>query len=158
MGCHNSVMKAIGDLAVLSQFKVDSIAADYIDLDDLCERRKRVEDELENAMDATPMVSMELRGIRSNLSMSRLIDRAKLQQKSEQHCVTRIFAAAALAQLAVISAEVSNHISKALVRRAVSRVIVEIKMADQMVSPRQLSWPICVAGCLADEDQQAFFE
>lgn len=43
-------------------------------------------------------------------------------------------------------------------RRAVSRAILEIQMARNTVSPRQMSWPICVVGCVADPDQRPFFE
>lgn len=158
MGCHNSVMKTIGDLAVLSQWKSHSIMADDLDLREFHDRRKQIEDELEHAMDTTPMVAMESEKSPPNPSMSQASDQMKSQQRLDQRCITRIFAAATLAQLAAVNSEVSNNLSSTRTRRAVSRVILEIKMAGQIVSPRQLSWPICVAGCLADRDQQDFFE
>ncbi|KAH7207725.1 fungal-specific transcription factor domain-containing protein [Fusarium oxysporum] len=158
MGCHNSVMKSIGDLAVLSQWKSASLDGGSLAVEEFQTERQRIEDELENVMDTTPMASMESRGLPSNILTSQALRHTKSEQRSDQDCVTRIFAAAALAQLAALSTEVLKNISPTVVRRGVSRVILEMKVASQMVSPRQLSWPICVAGCLADQDQQPFFE
>ncbi|KAF5683781.1 C6 zink-finger PRO1A [Fusarium circinatum] len=158
MGCHNSVMKSIGDLAVLTQRKSDSLDGGSLDLEVFRIKRQRIEDELENVMDTTPMAAMECQGLSSKVPSSQTLCHTKSVQRPEQDSVTRIFAAAALAQLAVISAEISDNISSTATRRAVSRVILEIKMASSTLSPRQLSWPICVAGCLADTDQQPFFE
>jgi hypothetical protein len=158
MGCHNSVMKAIGDLAVLSEWKFNSLVRGRLDLEEFQNKRQQIEDELENVMDTTSMASMESRGLPPSILTSQASSQTNSEQRPDQDCVTRIFAAAALAQLAVLSAEVSKNISLTVVRRGVSRVILEIKMASQMVSPRQLSWPICVAGCIADQDQQPFFE
>ncbi|KLP20732.1 C6 zink-finger protein PRO1A [Fusarium fujikuroi] len=155
MGCHNSVMKGIGDIATLSQWKSDGAEKGTLDLESLQKKKQLIEDELESVMDTTPMASMGSQGISS---MIQSFSHMKSEQRPEQDSVTRIFAAAALSQLASFTAEVSNNISMTVVRRSVSRVILEIKMAPQIVSPRHLSWPICVAGCLADQDQQPFFE
>lgn len=155
MGCHNSVMKGIGDIATLSQWKSDGAEKGTLDLETFQTKRQLIEDELESVMDTTPMASMGSQGISSMIQSPSHI---KSEQRPEQDCVTRIFAAAALAQLTSLTVEVSTDISVTVVRRSVSRVILEIKMAPQMVSPRHLSWPICVAGCLADQDQQPFFE
>ncbi|CVL06400.1 related to C6 zink-finger protein PRO1A [Fusarium mangiferae] len=155
MGCHNSVMKGIGDIATLSQWKSDGAEKGTLDLESFQTKRQRIEDELESVMDTTPMASMGSQGISSMIQSS---SHMKSEQRPEQDSVTRIFAAAALAQLAALTVEVSTDISMTVVRRSVSRVILEIKMAPQIVSPRHLSWPICVAGCLADQDQQPFFE
>ncbi|KAJ4003113.1 hypothetical protein NW752_011711 [Fusarium irregulare] len=139
MGCHNSVMKAIGDLAVLSQWELHSLTGD-LDLDEFNLRARQIENSLENAMDTTPMKA------------------SGSEQQANQNSVTRIFATATLAQLASLSSNSPDDIPSSRVRRAISRVILEIQMAGQTVTPRQLSWPLCVAGCLADQDQQGFFE
>ncbi|KAF5718850.1 C6 zink-finger PRO1A [Fusarium mundagurra] len=158
MGCHNSVMKSIGDLAALSQWTSDCLEKGSLDLEVFRTKRQGIEDGLEGVMDTTPMASMESQGLLSEILQSQASSHKRSEQRPEQDSVTRIFAAAALAQLAALTAEVTSDISLTTVRRSVSRVILEIKMAPQMVSPRQLSWPICVAGCLADPDQQPFFE
>ena len=139
MGCHNSVMKAIGDLALLSQWELRSVTGD-LDLDEFNLRARQIEDSLENSMDTTPMKA------------------SGPEQQPNQNSVTRILATATLAQLAPLSSNTPDDIASSRVRRAVSRVILEIQMAGQAVTPRQLSWPLCVAECLADQDQQGFFE
>lgn len=151
IGCDNSVMKAIGDLAVLSQWKLNSVAGD-LDFDEFHLRARQIEDDLENAMEATPMISVHPQALSMTSKMS------NSDQQPNQNCVTRIFAAATLTQLASVSSNASNDTKSIRVRRAVSRVILEIQMAGQTVTPRQLSWPLCVAGCLADQDQQDFFQ
>ncbi|XEU97403.1 hypothetical protein FSHL1_002689 [Fusarium sambucinum] len=158
MGCHNSVMKSIGDLAALSHCKLNSLLTDSFDAEEFEKTRQNIEDELENAIESTPMALIEFRGLSPCFLATLASNQAKSLQPSVQDCVTRIFAAAALVQLDAVSAEVSKDITSTRMRRAVSRVILEIKMANEMVSPRQLSWPICVAGCMADQDQQPFFE
>ncbi|KAF5535522.1 C6 zink-finger PRO1A [Fusarium mexicanum] len=158
MGCHNSVMKSIGDLAALTQWKSDSVDGGSLDLEVFRTKRQRIEDELENVMDTTPMAALECQGWSSKVPSSQTSYQTKSVQRPEQDSVTRIFAAAVLAQLAAISAETSHDVSSTVMRRSISRVILEIKMASPTLSPRQLSWPICVAGCLADPDQQPFFE
>ncbi|QPC65789.1 hypothetical protein HYE67_008020 [Fusarium culmorum] len=158
MGCHNSVMKSIGDLAALSQWKANSLLTNNLHIKEFDMARQNIEDDLENVMDSTPMAFIEVRGLSPSFVASQLSDQAKSEQPSGQDCVTRIFAAAALVQLEAMSVEVTEDITSTRIRRAVSRVILEIKMANQLISPRQLSWPICVAGCLADPDQQLFFE
>ncbi|KAM0552443.1 hypothetical protein ACHAPJ_008004 [Fusarium lateritium] len=150
-------MKAIGDLGVLSQWTVQSLAIANLDLDEFEKRRQQIEDELEDALDATLTDSIESQ--ESLLGSLRTRDPAQMKAggRSDEDNVTRIFAAAALAQLLVVSIEVYPASSLTRCRRAVSRTILEIKMASQTVSPRQLSWPICVVGCLADPDQRPFF-
>ncbi|KAG5655077.1 hypothetical protein KAF25_000200 [Fusarium avenaceum] len=132
MGCHNSVMKAIGDLAVLSQWKSTSLMVDDLDLRQFHERRQQIEDELELAMDTTPMVPMESERSLPNPSTRQASDQRKSEERPDQRCITRIFAAATLAQLAAVNADVSNDMSSTRIRRAVSRVILEIKMAGQI--------------------------
>lgn len=158
MGCHNSVMKSIGDLAALSQWTYSSLVTNSLDTKEFDKARHHIEDELENAMDSTPMASIEFRGQSISSVASQASSQATSERPTVQDFLTRIFAAAALAQLDAVSVQVSKNTMSTGIRRAVSRVILEIRLANQIMSPRQLSWPICVAGCLADPDQQHFFE
>ncbi|KAF4966395.1 hypothetical protein FSARC_5904 [Fusarium sarcochroum] len=158
MGCRNSVMKAIGDLGVLSQWKKESLTINNLDLEKFEKTRQQIEDELEDALDTTLMDSIEAPQCPSGFLRNQEFDQMRAGRQPKEVHVTRIFAAAALAQLLVVSAKVSPNSPSTRTRRAVSRAILEIKMVPQMVSPRQLSWPICVVGCMADQDQRSFFE
>ncbi|KAF5229904.1 hypothetical protein FAUST_10068 [Fusarium austroamericanum] len=139
MGCHNSVMKSIGDLAVLSRWKANSTLTDSLDIKEFDKARQNIEDDLENVMDSTPMAFIEVRGLSPTFVPSQSSNQAKSEQPSGRDCVTRIFAAGALSQLEAMSVEALKEKTSTRIRRA-------------------LSWPICVAGCLADLDQQPFFE
>ncbi|KAF5985774.1 C6 zink-finger PRO1A [Fusarium coicis] len=147
MGCNNSVMKSVGDLAVLSQWNSHRIEKGSLDLEVFRTKRQRIEDGLESVMDTTPIASTESQALSSEILQSQVYSRLKSEQRPEQDSVTRIFAAVALAQLSAPTTKVTTDISSTTVRRSVSRVILEIKMAPQMVSPRQLSWSIRVTGC-----------
>ncbi|KAJ2984317.1 hypothetical protein NQ176_g64 [Zarea fungicola] len=54
MGCRNSVMKAIGDLGAFSKCIVEALALGNVNLKRLWEERQRIEDELEDIIEATP--------------------------------------------------------------------------------------------------------
>lgn len=68
-----------------------------------------------------------------------------------------MFATAALVQLHTIAADAVQPQPSRL-RRLVARVTHEAQRASGIVSVRQIIWPICVAGCLAEPHQQPFFE
>lgn len=61
MGCHNSVMKAIGDLGALNEWKTDGFATNFLDLDEFQRRKKRIEDKLEDGIEAIPISLVEVR-------------------------------------------------------------------------------------------------
>ncbi|KAI8669868.1 Zn(2)-C6 fungal-type domain-containing protein [Fusarium sp. Ph1] len=140
MGCHNTVMKSIGDLGALNEWTVEAFNSNQLEAEHLRRRKQHIEDDLEDCMEAIPITSAEAR------------------MRSGEGCVTRIYAAAALVQLQLVGQRILPRLSSTRIRRAVSRTILEIQMAQDTISPRQISWPICVAGCVADPDQRLFFE
>ncbi|EKJ69768.1 hypothetical protein FPSE_10084 [Fusarium pseudograminearum CS3096] len=118
MGCHNSVMKSIGDLAALSQWKANSTLTDSLDIKEFDKARQNIEDDLENIMDSIPMALIEVRGLSPRFVATQSSNQAKSEQPSGQDCVTRIFAASALAQLEAMSVEVSKDATSTRIRRA----------------------------------------
>ncbi|KAK0755707.1 hypothetical protein N5P37_011739 [Trichoderma harzianum] len=140
MGCHNSVMKAIGNLGALQEWKAETLDVNRLENEQLWRRIQCIEDELEDCMEAIPIVS------------------SKSLFRSDEGYATRIFAAAALVQLRVFDAQISPRPSSTKMRRAVSRTMSEIQVIQGTISPRQMCWPICVVGCVADADQRFFFE
>ncbi|KAH7232041.1 fungal-specific transcription factor domain-containing protein [Fusarium solani] len=131
---------SIGDLGALNEWTVEAFNSNQLEVEQLRRRKQHIEDDLEDCMEAVPITSAEAR------------------MRSGQGCVTRIFAAAALVQLQLVGQRILPRLSSTRIRRAVSRTILEIQMAQGTISPRQISWPICVAGCVADPDQRLFFE
>ncbi|KAM0281131.1 hypothetical protein ACHAQH_003710 [Verticillium albo-atrum] len=136
MGCQNWVMKAIGDLAVLEEWK-NGLDGETENAFDWIDRATKIGNELEAGMEG-----LDLHGEASNSDSP----------------VTRIFATAALVQLYAMRASLALA-EPAEGQRAVARVIGEIRRAPrQRLSIRQLTWPICIAGSMAAPHQESFFE
>jgi len=74
------------------------------------------------------------------------------------NCVSRIFAAATLLQLYLVDPFKTTGHSNPNVQEAVDRVILEIEMHPEVPSARRIAWPICIAGCVADQAHRSFFE
>lgn len=77
-------------------------------------------------------------------------------QPPVSHYISRVFATGALVLLYVILS--STHPSEASIYAAVASVISELQQAPSDVSLRGVVWSICIAGAMAQPDQQAFFE
>ncbi|KAL9473200.1 hypothetical protein ACSS6W_007580 [Trichoderma asperelloides] len=60
MGCHNSVMKAIGNLGALHEWKVEAFDGNHVENEQFWRRIQRVEDELEDCMEEIPITSSEI--------------------------------------------------------------------------------------------------
>ncbi|KAF5008235.1 hypothetical protein FDECE_5471 [Fusarium decemcellulare] len=140
MGCHNWAMKAIGDLGILKDWKTRALAETQMDFDEFEKRRQRIEDHLEDGLETAALHD------------------SQLSPQTEDGCLTRIFAVAALVHLQTLAADISPRPMPKARRRAVSRVMLEIRMAHNTLSTRHMLWPVCVAGCVADPDQRPFFE
>lgn len=63
MGCHNSVMKAIGNLGALQEWKVETFNVNPLENEQFWRKMQRIEDELEDCMEAIPIISSEVRKV-----------------------------------------------------------------------------------------------
>ncbi|RHZ58368.1 hypothetical protein CDV55_106461 [Aspergillus turcosus] len=78
------------------------------------------------------------------------------EPESISNSVTRVFAAAALVQLYALTAD--NALSPYNIHVAVDETISAIRRVPRHLSRRGLSWPLCIAGSLANADQQSIFD
>ncbi|KAH8805463.1 fungal-specific transcription factor domain-containing protein [Xylogone sp. PMI_703] len=140
MGCQNWIMKAIGDLGVLNEWKLDALASNSFDCNDFNRGAQIIEDNLEDGIEI-------LHGVINQAAAN-----------ANDSCISLIFAAAALVQLHILSTNVLLSCSSSRLRRAVSWVIFEIQTAQHTPSARQIAWPICIAGCVAEADQRCYLE
>jgi hypothetical protein len=60
MGCHNSVMKSIGDLGALHEWKVKAFSANRLENERFWRRKQHIEDELEDCIEGIPITSSEV--------------------------------------------------------------------------------------------------
>ncbi|RFU72429.1 hypothetical protein TARUN_9825 [Trichoderma arundinaceum] len=131
VGCQNWVMRVIGDLSMIQA------AGDSISL------QKRRE---------------SLLGLETLLRDG--IERMRMQPHNPpipvSDYISRVFAVGALVQLHVIFA--TTHPAEANIYGAVASVMEELQQAPKGVSLRGVVWSICIAGSMAQPDQQPFFE
>ncbi|KAF9636629.1 hypothetical protein BFW01_g7525 [Lasiodiplodia theobromae] len=139
MGCQNWAMKAIGDLATLQEWKMESLTSGTFRVEEFTTKAQWIENELENGIEA--------------LQLTKEVS----SERAEDKAVTLVFATAALVQLYTIGVDVL-HPQPSKRRRVVARVMQQVERASGLVSVRQIVWPICVAGCVAEPHQQPFFE
>lgn len=131
VGCHNWVMRAIGDLSMI-QFGGDCPGID--------QRR-------ETLLGLEKMLREGIERLRAG---------SKRPGAPVSYYISRVFATGALVLLHFILS--STHPAEADIYGAVGFVMGELRQAPAHVSLRGVVWTICIAGSLAQPDQQPFFE
>lgn len=69
--------------------------------------------------------------------------------------MTRVYATAILVQICALSTSDEKYSEE--IHRSVERVIQALLKVPKGTSLRGMTWPICVAGAVASQSQQAFF-
>lgn len=154
VGCENWVMRVIGDLSMIQ------VGGECNTLEERRESLLRLEKVLQNGIERLRrkvedvcsfpsfyVVAFWIIDIRTNALPS---------QPPVSHYISRVFATGALVLLYVILSSIRP--SEANIYAAVASVISELQQAPSDVSLRGVVWPICIAGSMAQPDQQAFFE
>ncbi|MCJ1329100.1 hypothetical protein MMC10_005777 [Thelotrema lepadinum] len=156
VGCQNWALLLIGEIAVLDAWKQQCKRAGNLDVMDLVHRATTLKTSLE-----AHSMRLEANQVNTPKDDNNLLDifEADYGQQSktlvgQSSLVTRIWAHAALIYLSVV---VSGwQPSSVDVRYYVSRIIELLKC---QISPpkliRTMVWPFCVAGCLAQPEQEA---
>ncbi|KAM0513452.1 hypothetical protein ACHAPE_007916 [Trichoderma viride] len=129
VGCENWVMRVIGDLSMIQ------VGGECNTPEERRESLLRLEKVLQNGIERL---------------------RRKVEDPPVSHYISRVFATGALVLLYVILS--STRPSDASIYAAVASVISELQQAPSDVSLRGVVWSICIAGAMAQPDQQAFFE
>ncbi|KAL7819114.1 fungal-specific transcription factor domain-containing protein [Trichoderma gracile] len=131
VGCQNWVMRVIGDLSMI-QFGGDCSS---------------VEQRRETMLRLEKMLREGIERLRAG---------SKKPEAPVSYYISRVFAAGALVLLHFILS--STHPAEADIYGAVGSVIGELRQAPANVSLRGVVWTICIAGSMAQPDQQPFFE
>lgn len=157
VGCHNWALAAIGDVSALCAWKCDAKQTGNFSVIDLVDLAKPISQALEEglrSLDNDAAIFQQRNGRTSWLQgyYSRH-DRA-----TEPTCiadVTRIWAYAAKIYLAVSLS--GWQARSAEVQACVANVLRLLQTIESPAQLRSLSWPICVAGCLALPSQEHDF-
>lgn len=146
MGCENWAVFQIMDIANLSHWKTVEEANGTLSMRELVRRGAEIEQILEEGLAKNSLDSTAF----EQLSPS---SRCKPNQNIPE--VTRIFASAALVYLHVIVSGPYPEIPE--VRQSVLRTAAAIESLSNKDLIGNLTWPVCVAGCMAARDQESFF-
>ncbi|OQD92708.1 hypothetical protein PENSOL_c038G05814 [Penicillium solitum] len=138
MGCYSWVMIAIGDLAHLQAWKTDMKEKGTLSVPDLVMRSKEVDTRLQDGIDELELT------IKENT-------KAPLAA-----WVSHIFALASL----VLSSTIVSGPCASLpeIRESVGKAVDVLRDWPLAISLGGLIWPLCVIGCMADSEHQAFFQ
>jgi hypothetical protein len=156
VGCQNGALLQIGEIAVLDAWKQQCKRAGNLNVMELVSRATRIKDTLEShlvRLESEPeIIPDEGRSLLDVLSAG-CYEQSKTSS-SQSSLVTRVWAHAALVYLFVVvsgwqpaSVDVRFHVSR----------IIEL-LTNQISPPallRTMVWPFCVAGCLAEPEQEA---
>ncbi|KAH7247277.1 fungal-specific transcription factor domain-containing protein [Fusarium redolens] len=138
MGCYNWVMIAIGDLAHLQAWKKDMKEQGTLSVPELVMKSRNIETRLQNGI-----VELEL------------ADKGDTEIP-QATWVSHIFA---LASLVLSSTIVSGPwASLPEVKETVAKAVDVLRGWPRAIPLQGLVWPLYIIGCMADAEQQGFFE
>lgn len=154
-GCQNWVLTCILSIYTLREWKDRAVATESLSLWELLAKARMIRDRLENKMmEFSSRVSQYRQNNCSVLSADNPISPTASFQR-EKWAITRVFALATKILLEVSVSGPYPSISE------IEKAVSQIKEAlDSLPSPhllQYLSWPICIAACMAQPAHYSFF-
>jgi C6 transcription factor Pro1 len=134
-------MESIRTISELQAWKHQQALSGSLSLIELARRALKAKQELDQAR-------------QSNLEL--LMNHSTHSKTSSIRIITNIFACAALIYLHVVVSGARPEISE--IKKAVTDTIEALKTIPNVEIVKSLTWPICIAACLADGDNRTFFE
>jgi hypothetical protein len=151
MGCENWAMLLIMDIAVLDEWKKSVQASGKLSMSQLVSRGVQIEKRLGDGLDKN---SGTIGGFREH-SITSNANHLGYDSKYTSCVITRIFACSALVYLHVVVSGAFPELPE--IRASVSRTIAAFQMLPDQGLVRSLTWPFCIAGCMALPEQEDFF-
>ncbi|KAG0647218.1 Pestheic acid cluster transcriptional regulator 3 [Hyphodiscus hymeniophilus] len=145
MGCEDWVLFGIMNITELGHWKDSMQAKKRLSVRDLAARAGRIEDLLENGL---KKISTGADGILDHDLLSR-------ESKFDKFCVTSVFVYAALIYLHVIVSGAYPDLPEIQSNVSLARDVFRRMEGSDLV--RNLSWPLCIIGCMTNGDQEQFF-
>ena len=145
MGCENWAVLCIMEIDFLRDWKRQSQVDGYFSLRELVKRSSQIDRRLEDG------IRQSSETWNSNLQRENL-------DNDPRHLVplvTRIFACAAVVYLHVVAS--GPHTKSHEIRESVSRTISALRVVPFKGMISSLTWPFCISGCMAMEEDWDFF-
>lgn len=146
MGCENWAMLIIMDIAVLQEWKARSQTGGNLSLPELVSRGAEIEQHLEKLLEKN---TENIANHQESHVGSPILNSTSVLS------ITRIFACAALVYLHVVVSGPYPQLPE--IRNAVCQTIDAFRSLPDQKLVRNLTWPCCIAGCMAIEEQEVFF-
>ncbi|KAL2751782.1 hypothetical protein ACRALDRAFT_1073110 [Sodiomyces alcalophilus JCM 7366] len=146
-GCRSSVMGLISDVSLLDRWRNESQAASRLSIVDLAKRAGQIEERLRQ----------ELAEITRDMQLTAAAESPKADTAGMHSAqISQLFALAAIIYLHVVVSGAHPELPE--IAQTVSEIVDALgKLIEDPRLLRSVVWPFCVAGCVALEEQQAFF-
>jgi hypothetical protein len=158
-GCQSWAPRQIGEIAALDAWKKDMKTRRTLTISQLVKRASAIEQELQNGLDSLNSTSGSDIPTLKQLDLPKALNSACTHQTACAHdtikLITRIWAYTARMYLHVVLS--GWQIAASEIRDDVARMLDFFAMLPSPSLLRSLAWPLCVAGCLAGEEQEAAF-
>ncbi|KAL3492014.1 fungal-specific transcription factor domain-containing protein [Aspergillus germanicus] len=158
-GCQSWALRQIGEIAALDAWKKDMKTRRTFTISQLVKGASAIEQELQNGLDSLNSTSGSDIPTLKQLDLPKALNPACTHQTACAHdtikLITRIWAYAARMYLHVVLS--GWQIAAPEIRDDVARMLDFFAMLPSPSLLRSLAWPLCVAGCLAGEEQEATF-
>ncbi|KAL3441033.1 fungal-specific transcription factor domain-containing protein [Aspergillus insuetus] len=158
-GCQSWALRQIGEIAALDAWKKDMKTRRTLSISQLVKRASAIEQELQNGLDSLNSTSGSDIPTLKQLDLPKALNPACTHQTACAHdtikLITRIWTYAARMYLHVVLS--GWQIAATEIREDVARMLDFFAMLPSPSLLRSLAWPLCVAGCLAGEEQEAAF-
>lgn len=141
-GCDAAVMQSIMSISELQRWKVQQRLDGQLSLLELAQRALEVESTLSTAQQNNLALMEGARGASSRIDEIRII--------------TNIFARAARVYLHTIVSGAHPEVFE--IKSGVAETIAALRLLPRAEMIANLTWPICVAACVASVEQRGFFE
>ena len=148
VGCQNWALVVVAEVAGLDAWKKNMKNAGSLSVPDLVQRASRISQNLAFGLDRLDRSSSSLDSNPTSRFCSYYND-SGLQSASMSLLISRIWAHAAQIYLFVVVSGWQPAHSQ--VRRNIKQILILLQHIKAPAQMRALAWPICVAGCLAEE-------
>lgn len=148
MGCRSTVMALICEVTTLDRWKKTAQAAHKLSIVDLVKRGARIEERLWQEVGSNSPRN-------SSQSSPGSTPPWEPSAPPTHPGINKVYALAGIIYLHVVMSGAHPYLQE--IRQAVEAVLEALKDLRGSELLQSLSWPLCVAGCLATEDQYAPF-
>jgi C6 transcription factor Pro1 len=150
MGCESWLVHLIGEIATLSDWKRRMEATGTLSTWELVRRVTDIEMRLETGLINSSRLE--------NGSTTMDVPSSKISSNSSESLIqkiTRIFAGGALVYLQVIVSGPYPALPE--IQQGVSRTMAALNALPDKELLRNLLWPVCIAGCMAKEENESYW-